>query len=483
MPRKSLAVLAALALSFGPGCDGSKGIAPKLSLFVVAGAVQTDTAWARLSQALVVQVMDPDGKPAAGEIVRFESVPGDSAHPASLSVAALTSVDYSLFVAGPTDGGGQASVLVQMGAYAGTARVAVSVPRFAYEDTVAFTILPGRAALVVVGPADTALYVGHGFPLRGYVTDVHGNRRGDPVTYQGLDASTSVGATGQVTGVAVGRSAIVVRAAASSVVDTANVSVVPAGTLAAVASYAATYPVNAIVTRQLDGSGGAVVPQSAGENNYLSWSSGGASLLFFRPSFGGHTYTITLSGTLTQLVQGAAFEEDNWARPAAGGSWVYFRASRSMYSGTGFIWRIHPDGTGLDSVPVGVGTLPGPSPDGTRVAYTGGDQHLHLYDYGTSTDRDFGWTGWAPHWSPDGVWIAYMADQGGPISVVKPDGSGQRVVTSGGYYDWSFDWSPDSKWVVALDAWRGGLSLIQVQTGLLLPLPFTAGLVQPTLKP
>lgn len=483
MPKRSFAFLAALALSFGPGCDGSKGIAPKLSLFVVAGGAQTDTACARLAQALVIQVLDPDGQVAVGEIVRFEYVPGDSAHPAPLALAALTSAEYGLFVADPTDAGGQASVLVQLGEVAGTGRVAVSVPRFAYEDTVAFTILPGRAAGVVVGPPDTALYVGHGYPLRGYVTDVHGNRRGDPVTYQALDASTSVGANGQVTGVAVGRSTILVRAAASSVVDTANVSVVPAGTLGAVASYAAAYPATTIVTMQLDGSGGAVVPQSAGENNYLSWSSGGASLLFFRPGFGGHTYTITPSGTMTQLVQGAAFEEDNWARPAAGGSWVYFRATRSMYAGFGFIWRIHPDGTGPDSVPVGVGTQPSPSPDGARVAYAGGDEHLHVYDYGTHTDRDFGWTGWAPHWSPDGQWIAYMTDQWGPIWVVKPDGSGARALTSGGYYDWSFDWSPDSKWVVVLDQGRGILSLIQVQTGLTLPLPFSTGLLQPTLKP
>ena len=120
--------------------------------------------------------------------------------------------------------------------------------------------------------------------------------------------------------------------------------------------------------------------------------------------------------------------------------------------------------------------------DGTRIAYVTGYGTLRLYDYGTATDTAIGVTGWSPRWSPDGNWISYNGDGFAPIYVIKPDGSGGHAVGSGAGYEWSFDWSPDSKWIIAR-APGNTLEVIQVSSGLRLPLTFTAGLSAPTWKP
>lgn len=56
-----------------------------------------------------------------------------------------------------------------------------------------------------------------------------------------------------------------------------------------------------------------------------------------------------------------------------------------------------------------------------------------------------------PDWSRDGGWIAFVRDEqlerGGDIAnlyLIRPDGSGERQVTTGGD-DWSPSWSPDGR--------------------------------------
>ncbi len=458
-------------------CSEASGPSGGAALDVIAGGGRSDTVAARPLQALVVRLRGTDGRPVAGEVVRFETLQPDSAAPGAVLVSATGASAYGPLLADTTNASGEASALLVYGWTAGTARLGVSSPRFGIQDTVTFTVLPGAATMVVAAPADTAVYVGHGFALRGYVADVYGNPRTDPLTFTALDAGITVAGT-QVTGAFIGRSAV--RAsAAGNLTATLDVSVVPQGTIAAVSGWTSPYPESTIVMFGLDGSGAAAVPQSAAQNNYLQWSPAGTSILHYRPMFAGHTYTLTLGGVLTRLVPaGAGFAEDNWARVAANGSWVYFRGARG-YPGTGYIWRIHPDGSGLDSVPVDIGTQPSPSPDGSRVAYAAGDGRIHVYTYGLG-DADLGIPGWAPHWSPDGAWIAFISGAQGEITIVAPDGSGGRSLAAAGTFDWCFDWSPDSRWLVVA---MGGISLVDVQTAARLPLAFTGGLHCPTWRP
>jgi Tol biopolymer transport system component len=84
---------------------------------------------------------------------------------------------------------------------------------------------------------------------------------------------------------------------------------------------------------------------------------------------------------------------------------------------------------------------------------TGGAYHLVVADAQGRHPRRLAmdWALW-PSWSPDGKWIAFSAatpagDDG--VYVIRPDGSGLRLVGTapGGYYTPS--WSPDGRWLVA----------------------------------
>ncbi len=456
----------------GPSSSGNGPLGPGVT--IVAGGGQRDTALAELVQALVLRIADSAGLPAAGDVVRYQSVPVDSLpYLASALVSPLTSPYYSTFATATTDDSGEAAILIQLGTIAGSGRVEVTVPRFGYVDTVTFTILPG-AAVRLAGLSDTALYVGRSGQLHAYVADRNGNRRSDPVTYQSLNPSVATVTTaGVVTAVALGRATILVQGGIPTLKDSTHANVVPAGTIAAMVGAFRNYQPGTIITMNLDGSGVTAIPQSAGDNEYLSWTPDGATLLGMR---GFHVYAMDMTGALRFIVPASAnFSEDVWPRyTATGGGWVYFAGVRSSVA----LYRIRLDGTGLDSVPVGFGTQPSPSPDGSRVAWSDGT--LHVYSYLTATDTPLGLSGYAPHWSPDGTLIAYATGDPGIISVVKPDGTGQRTLAGGAYYGWAFDWSPDSQWLVV---YSSSLALIQVQTGLALPLGFATGLGQPAWKP
>ena len=49
-------------------------------------------------------------------------------------------------------------------------------------------------------------------------------------------------------------------------------------------------------------------------------------------------------------------------------------------------------------------------------------------------------------WSPDGQWIAFTKSAGGKFSigVMKPDGSGERILTEG-YHNEGPTWAPNSR--------------------------------------
>src|SRR5512137_2257344 len=88
-----------------------------------------------------------------------------------------------------------------------------------------------------------------------------------------------------------------------------------------------------------------------------------------------------------------------------------------------------------------------------RVGYDGGDR-MQL----TNTPKN---DEWAPAWSPDGRWLAFLSDRGDDVAQTQvwamPAGGGEaRVLTSlpGGVDD--FQWSPDSRRLalIAADAER-----------------------------
>ena len=105
------------------------------------------------------------------------------------------------------------------------------------------------------------------------------------------------------------------------------------------------------------------------------------------------------------------------------------------------------------------------SADGRQIVFSsdrGGSQQLYVMDRsgGNLKRITFGGGNYsAPVWSPRGDFIAFTRQSGGTfhIGVIKPDGSGERMLTSS-YLDESPSWAPNGRVIVFTREGRGGAS-------------------------
>jgi hypothetical protein len=457
-------LVAAVAYACGGGSDaptqtqsGGRGVR------VVAGGGQTDTILAPLRQALVVEIRDSTGAVARGASVTFSPVVDRNGAPGVL-VSPPDRKEFSIGAGAVADARGQVTLLVKLGTVAGTARLEVTAPALGAIDTVTFTVKPGAPAKFSISPRDTSVAPGTGYALRAAVADQFSNPIAGPVpTFTA--SGVSVTSTGQITAPSsMGRGRILLSYQRLS--DSAFVSVVPRLPMVINRSSGAG---GAVVLINSDGSGSSTL--AANTDNSLSPSSVAAtrSVVFYRgdPGSNGRVWVVQPNENPRLLVPGETRAEA-WPRLSSDGAWVYFvRGSRSL-------WRVRLDGTGLDSltdfVPPRVYSAPTISPDGRSVAIEDASG-LKVVDVAARVSSTLPVACAFPAYSPDGAF--FSCETPSDISVVKTDGTGQRVVVSFAVFGSpdelsGLDWTPDGKWILSM--LRGKLTLVELSSGAVLPL-------------
>jgi serine/threonine protein kinase/Tol biopolymer transport system component len=131
------------------------------------------------------------------------------------------------------------------------------------------------------------------------------------------------------------------------------------------------------------------------------------------------------------------------------------------------VWRVSRDGGAPEPVtPVDIdASFPDLSPDGATLAFAATEGNMErVY---TMPLRESGRRrllrekpASLPHWSPDGRLIAFAADRGyfGGILIIRPDGTGERQVTSTG--GWPV-WWPDGKRIAYVTIASSGVQEIR----------------------
>lgn len=449
-------------------CGGGTSPSPNGSL-TITGAEQSDTVSAFLPTPLTVRVLT-SGKPVLGATVSLSTIPDAMTRLGVLYLDLLSGAALN-YAQGQTDAAGRFATNLRFGGAAGRAGVIVTVTNPDFTDTVYFNVLPGRPAMVTGLSLDTALQVGRSttLPTSG-VTDRYNNPRTDPVSYQTLSASVSLnGAT--LTALSIDRARVLVRAGTYS--DTVRISVVPVAELAAGGTQVSFFQSDYTSYRRVPNTGGFVewVPDgsevfSDGVNVSGSWL---GSLKATRPDGSTRPSFPPPPGVLSIWIP----------RYARDGSELYFTAVTGVAHDVHFrVWRMRVDGSRTEPVP-GIPeaetTMAAPSPDGKRLAYVAliGSGQIRMLDLEHGVPIPFSVSGHSPRWSPTGALIGFVTpDDGDKLKVMAPDGSSIRTVSEpGGRYDLGFDWSPDGQWIVAKEMFRQRVTLINVVTGLVLPLP------------
>jgi hypothetical protein len=460
-------LLAALTYACsGGGSDTPTQPAPPVDrtpIRIIAGDGQTDTVGAVLAQELVAEIHDTAGKVFAGSTVRFTSI----AAPNDLFVSPANVRAFSTVVNVVADAQGRAKALVALGATVGTVKLEVAVPTLGATDTVTYTVKAGAPAKFTISPRDTVIQPGTSYTLKVQTTDRYSN----PIS----SAAPTLSATGVTVSPAGQVSATSVTARARIAVsyqglsDSASVSVVPKFPMVVNRN-------NSVVLINTDGTGETTLAVSPSVDFLLSPSSVPAtpSVVFHqRNSVGSRELWVAQPGVPPRLLLRGTTGQVEWPRLSPDGTWVYFvNSSQSL-------WRVHLDGTGLDSLTEFVGALyngpPSISPDGGSVAVQDGNG-IKIFDVATRTSTTVPVTCKAPRYSPDGAFFACLGTF--DVSIVRTDGTGKRVVAdlfSADPDDVSpVDWSPDGKWLLATTVYQGAV-LVEVSSGAVLSLARVLG--------
>jgi hypothetical protein len=195
-----------------------------------------------------------------------------------------------------------------------------------------------------------------------------------------------------------------------------------------------------------------------GNVNAQDWSPGGDRLVYVDDRGNGE-YALSVTDTLGGTLQLPVPARSTWPQYSRDGRWIYFFTQDDHPP---HVYRIAPDGTDLQ--PLMPGAFPAPHPDGSRIAITVGagvwvgDPLARVGSVVPGSPP----SAIATRWSPDGLWLAYRDRRGGGITIVRPDGTGRRMIPAppiGG-----LSWSPDGTWLLGGNVDGGPLQLIDTRT-------------------
>ena len=496
----------------GPGPTGSGSQSARLR--VVTGLLP-DTVFSYAQTPIEVEVRRNDGSPFLRVPIHFQPLVATDS-PLSQSVYLEDSRRPGTFSTSlqsdTTDANGRATIRVRLGRYAGPAGLSVAAPTLALHDTIRVAISRGKVVRLTITPKDTALFVGQSYQIRALGIDAYDNAGDTTATFAGSVGSVTVNASGRVTGQSIGRGAIAYRLANES--DSVRVSVVPPGTLATHLARAHATDSIGVGVVNLDGSGFRRVVIETQPRTYSGeeptehemaprWTADGTGIVYqeSRAVSSGNTTGFGLwrvfyrdvAGNARRLFEPLPLLSDAHPAVSPDGSTIYFVGRGA--SGDR-IWKSQIDGANASRVLPETGdeeTRPAVSPDGRRLAYAigkGGSlgRELGIYDVTTGARQRLGVEGTAPRWSPQGDLIAYVQSTdasgfSGSLRVIRPDGTGDRAVAGARSYAPVIDWSPDGRFLIAARTSYGGLELIEVTTGSVLPLPYGSRMSQPAWKP
>ncbi|HET6762212.1 MAG TPA: hypothetical protein VFH27_01040 [Longimicrobiaceae bacterium] len=425
------------------------------------------------TKEMVVQVVDAEGHARPGIAVRFETLPDTAALFRGFRGAPIDTRSGlpARWVTDTTDRNGRAAVSLAFEGIAGVGSVLVASAELGYADTLQYTVMPGAAADLVIEPTDTAVYADRAFTLRAAVRDRAGNPRTDGgIAFSTVSGPVSVnGSTGGGTGTAIGRGAVV--ASWKGHEDTARISVVPHGVVATLKYDPQNGGPVGIFLSELDGSEQRRIAPGT-DNLYtrqgLAWSADGRQLVFARAN----RLQILVPGEPERTVAQLSGWTVGEPRVTRDGAWIYFAHSGSSAQPKG-IYRVRMDGSELTPVAsYWPEYMPSPSPDGRYLAFVsertpcGMASCVRILDVAAGHDTDFFIYGTHVAWSPVANRVAVGSDT--RVVIAAPDGSIERVLMEGSFRMHWMEWSPDGRWLIVSDE---HLTLIDTQTGMLLPLP------------
>ncbi len=141
-----------------------------------------------------------------------------------------------------------------------------------------------------------------------------------------------------------------------------------------------------------------------------------------------------------------------------------------------------------------IDTSPGYSPDGSQIVFEsdrGGSQQIYVMGAGGGEGKrvSFGQGSYSqPVWSPRGDLIAFTkrAGSGFAIGVMKPDGSGERLLTEG-FHNEAPNWAPNGQYLMFFrdpGGQSGGkLYMVDITGRVEIPVPTPAFASDPTWSP